>query len=124
MSRDIPRRPLLITLGAAVGVALVGGGFYETGRFGHRFHSPAEYKDLLSLLADRDTANRLGAAVLAETGTFETRQIVHELRERIAHRPLEAVLAEDLADGRVVETRGWVLPGTLILLCGLSAKLN
>lgn len=124
MSQDIRRRPLLIALGAIVGVAVVGGGAYEAGIFGHHFHSPAEYADLLSGLGDRDAANRLGDAVLAETGTFETSQVAHELRKRIAHRPLAAVLAEDTTEGRMVETKGWVLPETLTLLCGLSAKLG
>lgn len=124
MSQDIPRRPLLIALGAIAGVAVVGGGAYEAGLFDHHFHSPAEYGDLLSGLGDRDTANRLGQAVLDEGGTFETSQIVHELRKRIAHRPLAAVLADDLAEGRLAETKGWVLPETLTLLCELSAKLG
>ncbi|HUB84721.1 MAG TPA: hypothetical protein VL971_03440 [Rhizomicrobium sp.] len=124
MSQDLSRRPLLIALGAIAGVVVAAGGAYEAGLFGHHFHSPAEYKDLLSGLADRDAANRLGEAVLAETGTFETGQIARGLRKRIAHRPLAAVLADDLAEGRMVETKGWVLPETLALLCGLSAKLG
>lgn len=124
MSQDVSRRPLLIALGAAVGLGIIGGGAYEAGFFGHRFHSPAEYGDLLSGLGDPDAANRLGDAVLAETGTFETSRIAHDLRKRIAHRPLAAVLAEDLAEGRIAETKGWVLPETLTLLCGLSAKVG
>jgi hypothetical protein len=42
----------------------------------------------------------------------------------MAPRPLAAVLAADLAEDRVVEIKGWVLPETLTLLCGLSAKLG
>jgi hypothetical protein len=124
MSQDIPRRPLLIALGAVLGVGVVGGGLYESGLLGRRPHSAAGYEDLLSGLGDRDTANRLGDAVLGEAETFETRAIAHELRKHIAHRPLAAVLAADLAEDRVVETKGWVLPETLALLCGLSAKLG
>jgi len=124
MSQDIPRRPLLIALGALVGVGAVGGALYESGLFGRHFHSAAGYEDLLSGLGDREAANKLGDAVLGEAETFETGRIAHELRKHIAHRPLAAVLAEDLADNRVVETKGWVLPETLALLCGLSAKLG
>jgi hypothetical protein len=124
MSQDIPRRPLLIALGAVVGVGIVGGGLYESGLRGHHPHSAGGYEDLLSGLSDRDNANRLGEAVLAETGTFETGQVAHKLRKRMAHRPLEAVLAADLAEDRVVEIKGWVLPETLTLLCGLSARLG
>jgi hypothetical protein len=124
MSQDIPRRPLLIALGAVLGVGIVGGGLYESGLLGRHHHSAAGYEDLLSGLGDRDSANRLGEAVLAETGAFETSQIARELRKRMAPRPLAAVLAADLAEDRVVEIKGWVLPETLTLLCGLSAKLG
>jgi hypothetical protein len=124
MSQEIPRRPLLIALGAVLGVGIVGGGLYESGLFGRRVHSAKGYEDLLSGLGDRDTANRLGDAVLGEAETFEIGPIAHELRKHIAHRPLAAVLMGDLAEDRVVETQGWVLPETLALLCGLSAKLG
>jgi hypothetical protein len=124
MSQEIPRRPLLIALGAVVGLGVIGGGLYESGLFGSRSHSAKGYEDLLSGLGDRDTVNRLGDAVLGEAETFETGRIAHELRKHIAHRPLAAVLAADLAEDRVVETKGWVLPETLALLCGLSAKLG
>lgn len=124
MSQDIPRRPFLIALGAIVGIGAVGGGLYEAGIFGGHLHSAAGYEDLLSGLGDREAANTLGAAVLGDAETFEIGRIAHELRKHIAHRPLPAVLAGDLAEGRVVETKGWVLPESLALLCGLSAKLG
>jgi hypothetical protein len=124
MNQNIPRRPVLIALGAALGVGVIGGGLYESGLFGSHVHSAAGYEDLLSGLGDRDTANRLGDAVLGEAETFETRRIASELRKHIAHRPLPVVLADDLAEDRIVETQGWVLPETLALLCGLSAKIG
>ena len=124
MSQEIPRRPLLIALGALVGVGVIGGSLYEAGLFGRRPHSAAGYEDLLSGLGDRDAVNKVGDAVLGEVETFETSRIAHELRKHIAHRPLAAVLVGDLADDRVVETKGWVLPETLAQLCGLSAKLG
>jgi hypothetical protein len=124
MSQDIPRRPLLIALGAVVGVGIIGGGLYESGLLGRHFHSAAGYEDLLSGLGDRQAANRLGDALLADAGTFETTRIAHELRKHIAHRPLAAVLADDLTQDRVVEVQGWILPETLAFLCGLSAKLG
>jgi hypothetical protein len=124
MSQDIPRRPLLIALGAIVGLGVIGGGAYEAGLFGRHSRSGEGYEDLLSGLGDRDAANRLGNAVLGEADTFEASRIAHELRKHIARRPLAKVLAEDLAEDRVVETKGWVLPETLTLLCGLSASLG
>jgi hypothetical protein len=124
MSQDTPRRPLLIALGAVLGLGVVGGGLFEASLFGQRFHSAKGYEDLLSGLGDREAVNRLGDAVLGEAETFEASRIAHELRKHIAHRPLVTVLADDLAEDRVVETKGWVLPETLALLCGLSAKLG
>ena len=124
MSEDIARRPLLIALGAIVGVGVVGGGLYEAGLLGRHFHSAAGYEDLLSGLGDREAANRLGEAVLGEMGTFEPARTAHELRKHMAHRPLAPVLTEDLSQDRVVEIRGWILPETLAFLCGLSAKLG
>ena len=124
MSREIARRPLLIALGAIAGAGVVGGGLYESGLLGRHFHSAAGYEDLLSGLSDREAATRLGNAVLGETETFETVRIAQNLRKHIAHRPLAAVLADDLTQDRVVEAGGWILPETLALLCGLSAKLG
>jgi hypothetical protein len=124
MSEDIPRRPLLIALGAVAGVGILGGGLYESGLLGRHFHSAAGYDDLLSGLGDRDAASRVGEAVLTEDETFEASRIAQKLRKQIAHRPLTTVLAEDLAQDRVIEAQGWILPETLALLCGLSAKLG
>ena len=122
MSQDIPRRPLLIALGAAVGLGVLGGGLYEADLLGHRVHHSGGYGDLLSILSDRDAANRLGAAMLDEEGAFESARVAHELRKHIARRPLAAVLADDLAQEQVVEVQGWILPESLALLCALSAK--
>src|ERR1700743_2657946 len=98
MSQEIPRRPLLIALGAILGVGVVGGGLYEAALFGPRPHSVRGYDDLLSGLGDRDLANKLGVAVLEDAETFDIGPISHELRKHIAHRPLPAVLAGDLAE--------------------------
>jgi len=119
----IARRPLLASLGALLGVGVLAAGYEAVVLLRpHRGHTA--YEDLLSRLPDRDNAVVLGAAVLAEAETFDTNGTARRLRERLGKRPLAEVLDEDLAQQRLVETEGWVLPETLALLCALCAKLN
>jgi hypothetical protein len=120
----VTRRPFLAALGAVLGLGVIGGVAYEVPALVHRRFAPSAYDDLLTDLGERDAANRLGVAVLEEAEVFETARIARQLRHRIANRPLQAVLASDLDEGRIVETEGWVLPETLALLCGLAAKIS
>ena len=115
----LSRRDTFIAAGG--GVALIAAGV--TGHFLLRKrHGPTPYDDLLALLDDRDAAAQMGETVLAEVEEFDPKTLSDDLRTRIGKRPLAAVLAEDVADGRVVEAGGWVLPETLGLLCALAAK--
>ena len=120
----IARRPLLLALAALLGVGVVGGGIYESSGLWRRHRSASAYDDLLAGLTDRDAANRLGNAVLAETETFSIRDTARELRTRIGHRSLSAALGEDMAQDRISEAGGWILPETLALLCALAAKVG
>jgi hypothetical protein len=122
VSGEIGRRSLLIAGGAVVAAAAIGTAVYET--MPGRFYTPKGYADLLSGLGDRADVVRVGNAVLREAETFDTHQIARQLRQHIAGRPLATVLGQDAAEGRTVETAGWVLPETLALLCGLEAKLG
>ena len=118
----IARRPLLTALGALLGIGAVGGITYEaSGLLGLRTHRGA-YEDLISLLPDLDDAVTLGRVVLAGDGAFQRQEVAHDLRRKIGQRPLSTVLSEDVVQGRVVETGGWVLPETLARLCALAAK--
>jgi hypothetical protein len=120
----LARRPFLLGIGAAAGLSIVGGGIYESVEFLHRPRPPAGYEDLLSGLGDRVAVNRVGAAVLAQTGTFDVHAKARQLRHHIAGRTLVDVVEADIGQDRLVEAQGWVLPETLALLCGLSAKLG
>jgi hypothetical protein len=102
-----------------LGLGLVGGGTYEL--WGHR---RAAGVGLLSGLGDRDAAMRVGLAYLAEDPAFDRDRVARDMHQRIAKRPLPAVLAEDAAQGRTAEIGGWVIPETLALLCALSAKVS
>jgi len=116
---NISRRDGIIATGAAA--VLIG-----VGVSGHyllrKRHAPSPYDDLLTLLEDRDADAQIGETVLAEAEDFDPKTIADNLRAHIGKRPLAAVLASDVAYGRVVEAGGWVLPQTLGLLCALAAK--
>ena len=115
----VSRRDAMIAGGGAAVLVAAGVG----GRFLlRRRHAPSPYDDLLALLDDRDADAQIGETVLAEVEEFDPKAVADELRARIAKRPLATVLAEDVADGRIVEAGGWVLPETLGLLCALAAK--
>ncbi|HSM94794.1 MAG TPA: hypothetical protein VLT91_02030 [Rhizomicrobium sp.] len=118
----IARRPVLAALGALAGVGAVGGIVHEASHlFGYRPH-PGPYDDLISLLSDRGDAVTVGRAVVATDRAFRLPDAARELRAQIGKKPLAAVLGEDLVQGRVVETEGWVLPQTLVGLCALAAE--
>ena len=118
----VARRPVLAALGAVIGAGAVGGLVYEASRLlGPRSRGGA-YGDLISLLPDRDDAVIVGRAVLSGGGSFQARDVATTLRQKIGQRPLPEVLGEDVVQGRVVETAGWVLPATFAELCALAAK--
>ena len=117
----VSRRPLLAALGALIGVGIVGGGGYEASRWWHRHREHSAYDDLLANF-DRDDGIAVGNAVLAQSKDFQAHQVAKELRMRLGHRPLTALLDEDAVQGRIVETQGWVIPISLAQLCALSAK--
>jgi hypothetical protein len=119
---QIARRPFLAGLFGLVGLSLIGGAAYETAHIVNRRYAPTAFDDLLQQLADRDSAERVGAVVLASAPEFDVRKVARELRRKIAGRPLDAILAADAADGRLVEVAGWLLPETLARLCGLAAS--
>jgi hypothetical protein len=119
---EIARRPFLAGLFSLLGLGLIGGATYEAAHIFNRRYAPTAFDDLLSLLDDRDSAERVGAAVLAGAPEFDVRKVARELRRKIGGRPLAEILAADVADGRLAEVSGWLLPETLERLCGLAAS--
>ncbi len=124
MTRDwksaISRRPVLSGILAALGIAVAGGVAYEAPRFSLRRYKPSPFDDLLAQLPDRESAGRVGAAVIAETPDLNAEQRARALR--LAAMPLADAMAADLTENRVIEVRGWILPQTLADLCALAAK--
>ncbi len=118
----ISRRPVLSGLIAALSLAIAGGIAFEVPKFSRRRYKPSPYDDLLANLPDRENAARIGAAVIAESPAFDANQTARALGKSLADNSLAGVVSADLAQGRMDEVRGWLLPHTLTQLCALAAK--
>ncbi|MBI3677187.1 MAG: hypothetical protein HY243_11300 [Proteobacteria bacterium] len=121
---SIPRRRLVIGGLAALGVGVMGAYTLQTLGFMYRRPHNKQYDDLLSLIWNRENAERIGVIVLDEDGQFEPWTVAPQLRRRIGKRKLPEVILEDAKQGRLVEARGWVIPETLALLSALSAVIR
>jgi hypothetical protein len=116
----VSRRPVLGGVLAAFGIAVAGGIAFEMPRWSRRGYKPGPFDDLLERLPDREAAGRVGAAVVAGTPGFSAVHTAGRLRTRLAAASLSDALAADLAQDRVAEIRGWILPETLADLCALA----
>jgi hypothetical protein len=119
---QITRRPLLMSLAGAAGLAVAGAALFEARGLFAPHHPPSPYDDLLAQLPDRDSAARIGAAYLSGHRAFDAAGAARELRKRFASHSLAAVLENDLSEAHMAEAHGWVLPETLLALCALAAK--
>ena len=103
---------------AAAGLALAAGLYRFTDLF-VKHYPPTPYDDLLGQLTDREQAAKLGAKV---TG-FDAPAQAAQLRTSMQGRDLATAVDADIAASRMMEVDGWVLPGTLVQLCALAAKV-
>ena len=115
------RRPLLKGLAGAAGLAVAGAAFFEGRKLFGPHHPPSPYDDLIAQLPDRDNAARIGQAWLGQH-QFDATRTAAVLRAKLETHSLAAVLETDLVQAHMAETRGWVLPETLVALCALTAK--
>jgi hypothetical protein len=116
----VSRRPVLSGILAVFGIAVAGGIAVEAPGLLRRGDKPSPFDDLLARLPDRIDAGRVGAAVVAETPGFSAVQTARRLRAKLAPTSLSDTLSGDLAQDRMVEIRGWILPETLADLCALA----
>ncbi|MBS0471245.1 MAG: hypothetical protein JSR60_09250 [Proteobacteria bacterium] len=119
MSPQGPTRRMVAIGGsitAALGLAALG--LTVPRLLGHR---KTPYDDLLNQLTDRDAAIRLGRVSPA---VIDKAEMAEALRQRLTHHSLQDVTAADVAAGRIVEVKGWVLPETLVELCSLAASVQ
>jgi hypothetical protein len=127
--RGFSRRSVAIGGGIALTLGLGALGV-SVPRWLHRYR-PSPYDDLLAQLVDRDSAASVGAAALAGhafasvSGLGSTVSAAHlatELRHRLERRSLAEVTDSYLAQGKLSEVKGWVLPETLVVLGALAAQ--
>ena len=118
----VSRRPVLSGILAVFGVAIMGSIALEAPRLARRRYKPGPFDDLLAKLPDRDNGGRVGAAVIAEMPEFGATRTAQRPRAKLAATSLADAMSADLAQNRLVEVRGWILPDTLANLCALAAK--
>ena len=119
---EISRRPLLAGLVGLLGLGAAGGAAYEAMRFTGEEHTPGAYDDLIVKLSDRDSAKAVGQAVIDDLPKFNSAAVARILRRKIGKNKLASVTVGDLANGRLAEADGWVLPESVALICALAAK--
>jgi hypothetical protein len=88
-----------------------------------RRYRSSPYDDLFAQLIDRDAAVKVGNAAM-DNGTARpaVADLAKELRQRFERRTLAEVTNSDLAQGKLSEVDGWVMPESLALLCELAAE--
>jgi hypothetical protein len=122
------RRAVAIGGGIAAALGLTAIGITVPRLFGRRYRQ-TPYDDLLAQLVDREAAVKLGKVAYEKMGEIsgiadlypKAPALASELRQRLERRTLAEVTRSDLATGRLVEIKGWVLPETMVLLSVLAA---
>ena len=118
------RRAVTIGGGVAAALGITALGISVPRLFGRHYRS-TPYDDLFAQLVDRGEAVKVGAAMLPRlpegAGRPRTGGLARDIRQRLERRTLLEVTNSDLAEGKLLEVEGWVLPETLVLLCVLAA---
>jgi hypothetical protein len=115
---SVTRRPLVLSALALIGVGIAGGIAVEAPRLlRKRIHSP--YDDITDQISDQELAVKVGDAVIAKLGTFDVAKSANALRVRKGS--LKALAKADIAVGKTLEAKGWVLPASLALACAILA---
>ena len=126
--KGLSRRAVTIggSIAAALGIAALG---LSVPRWLGKHYAKSPYDDLFALLVDREAAVKVGQAAIETMETsggmhdipFDYAGLAKELRSSLARRTLADVTASDLAQDKLLEVHGWVLPQTLVLLSVLAA---
>jgi hypothetical protein len=122
----LARRPFVAGLMGALALAVVAA--WEAPKvfpklFARRY-PPSPFDDLLALLPDRENAVRLAAALDGGRRKIDARSTAAKLRRTVGGHSLAAVIADDLAENRLVEAQGWLIPESLAELCALAAMVE
>lgn len=121
---EIARRPLLAGLLGVLGIGAAGGLVYEVPRLMRPRYKRTKYDDLLSQLDDRDNAVKLGAAYLAQAAQFDPTAAAEALRHGEGKGSVARAVGADIAEGRLVQVHGWLLPESLVRIAGIAAKVR
>ncbi|MEI9989246.1 MAG: hypothetical protein WDM86_04335 [Rhizomicrobium sp.] len=114
------RRAVTVGGGIAAALGLAALGITVPRLFG-RHYRKTPYDDLFAQLVDRDAAVKVGAAARAQGAPVAAARLAKEVQQRLDRRALAVAVNADLAESRLAEVKGWVLPETLVLLCELAA---
>ena len=115
---SVTRRPLVLSALALIGVGIAGGIAVEAPRLlRKRIRSP--YDDITDQISGQEQAVKVGDAVIATLGTFDVAKSANALRVRKGS--LLDMAKADIAAGRMLEAKGWVLPESLALACAILA---
>ena len=115
---SVTRRPLVLSALALIGVGIAGGIAVEAPRLlRKRIHSP--YDDITDQISDQEQAVKVGDAVIAKLGAFDAAKSANTLRTRSG--TLMDMAKADIAAGKTLEAKGWVLPESLALACAILA---
>jgi hypothetical protein len=79
------------------------------------------YDDLMTKLDDRDAAASFGKS-FTSAKPLNPAALATLLRARLKTDSLAQVSQRELAQGRVLEVGGWIVPETFTLLCALAAR--
>ena len=121
MSQNGPsRRAVTVGGGIAAALGLAAIGITVPRLFGHHYRK-TPYDDLLAQLVDRGEAVKVGSAALDGMGKVTAAKLATEIRPRLDRRTLLEATNSDLAESKLAEVHGWVLPETLARLCVLAA---
>jgi len=120
----VTRRRALAGAAAGLGLAAAGAAAWELFRRIRPHYRQTQYDDLLSLLPDRDEAIVVGNVVRNKAEQIEPWRIAPALRERLNGHTLEEVAMRDVAEARLVEAAGWLMPESVALLCALAAEME
>lgn len=117
----VPRRRILAGGLAACGLGAAALAAYMfPGLRGQRY-APSPFDDLLAQLPDRDNAAKMGAAILSQQRHFDAHAAARVLRDRLSRKTFGQIVSDELAAGRTLEFRGWIVPESLGTLCALAA---
>ena len=115
---SVTRRPVVLSALALIGVGMAAGIAVEAPRLlRKRIHSP--YDDITDQIANQDQAEKVGRAVIAKLGNFESAKAANALR--IRKGSLADMAKADSDSGKTLEANGWVLPQSLALACAILA---